>query len=293
MIDSNTGSILFGGVDTEKYHGDLTVLPIQPDSESGNITSFTVALESVSLVNKQGKSQYSKNGLALPVILDSGTTDTYLPDNIANAIISGVGAVSDPTFGYVIPCNLKNNGAKLSFAFGGSKGPSIEVDISEFVTDLTSDGEDAPTFPDRTSACSWGLLPAGDAPLLFGDTFLRSAYVVYNLENEQIGIAQTNFNATKDNIVEFSGTDIPGASATATGVVVTQTFSGHPLATDAQPNNPGATKISHGHPTPTFDLGKTSGAGGVKAPLLGAAGLVSAAMVALSCVLGGGMVFMM
>lgn len=82
LVDSNSGSILFGGVDTEKYEGDLSVLPIQIDSQSGDISSFTVALSGISLSNKAGKSQYSKTNLAIPVILDSGTTNSYLPGTV-------------------------------------------------------------------------------------------------------------------------------------------------------------------------------------------------------------------
>lgn len=79
LLDSNTGSILFGGVDTEKYEGDLSVLPIQIDSQSGDISSFTIALSGITISNKAGKRQYSKTNLAIPVILDSGTTISYLP----------------------------------------------------------------------------------------------------------------------------------------------------------------------------------------------------------------------
>lgn len=82
LLDSNSGSILFGGVDTEKYEGDLSVLPIQIDSQSGDISSFTVALSGISVSNKAGKSQYSKTNLAIPVILDSGTTNSYLPGTV-------------------------------------------------------------------------------------------------------------------------------------------------------------------------------------------------------------------
>lgn len=82
LLDSNSGSILFGGVDTEKYEGDLSVLPIQIDSQSGDISSFTVALSGISISNKAGKSQYSKTNLAIPVILDSGTTNSYLPGTV-------------------------------------------------------------------------------------------------------------------------------------------------------------------------------------------------------------------
>lgn len=82
LLDSDSGSILFGGVDTEKYEGDLSVLPIQIDSKSGDISSFTVALSGISISNKAGKSLYSRTSLAIPVILDSGTTSSYLPGTV-------------------------------------------------------------------------------------------------------------------------------------------------------------------------------------------------------------------
>lgn len=283
-----TGSILFGGVDTEKYHGDLTVLPIQPDSQSGAITSFTVVLDAISVANKAGKSQYSQENLALPVILDSGTTITYLPDSLANAIAQGVGATSQTTYGLLVPCSLQNSGATISFTLGGANGAVIQADIAEFVTSLESDGP-APTFPDREPACGWGIQPAGNSPILFGDTFLRSAYVVYNLENNQIGIAQTNFNATKANVVEISGSNIPGASRTATGVAAEQTYSGYPLQTAAQPTAE-STEINSGPAKPTFNMG-TSAAIALNVPSLEMATLAAGAVVALSFWLGISVVF--
>ncbi len=210
---------------------------------------------------------------------------------MAQAIANGVGAISDPDYGYVVPCNIQGVGAKLSFTFGGSGGPTIKVDISEFVTSLVLDDTPKPTFRDKTAACGWGLQPAGNAPILFGDTFLRSAYVVYNLQNEQIGIAQTTFNATKNKIVEFSGNDIPGASTTVTGLQVTQTYSGHPLQTQAQPTG-GNVQFGNGHPTPTFDLGKSSDARAMpKAASVEMSTLLAVGVVLLSCGFGGSMVF--
>lgn len=245
------------------------------------------------MANKSGRSQYSKDNVAFPVILDSGTTNTYLPDEIANAIARGVGAVSDPTFGYVVPCSLRESGAVLSFTFGNSNGPAITVDIGEFVTDLFLPSN----FPDKKSACGWGIRPAGNAPILFGDTFLRSAYVVYNLENNQLAIAQTNFNATRSNIVAISDKNVPGASATATGAAAAQTYSGYPLGTAAVPTAVAtATKITVKEPKPTFDLGQSQSAAaavGLRAPSFEMATLVTGAVVALSCVLGGSLVFLM
>lgn len=202
--------------------------------------------------------------------------------------MGGVGATSDPDLGVVVPCNIKNTLATFSFTFGGSGGPTIKVDVSEFVTSV-------PTFRGKTPACRWGLQPAepGD-PILFGDTFLRSAYVVYNLEKEQIGIAQTTFNASKANIVEFSGDDIPGASTTVTGLKVAQTYSGHPLPGDPSPTVSNVQIGNNGHPTPTFDLGSSKSAG-LRTPIpprFETASLVTVCVVLLSLICGGSMVFL-
>ncbi|MCJ1356080.1 MAG: hypothetical protein MMC33_006074 [Icmadophila ericetorum] len=256
-LDSNTGSILFGGVDTAKYHGSLLSIPIQPDAQSGTISSFTVALDSVNLADGSGDSQFSQTNLGLPVILDSGTTNTYLPDDIADAILTGVGATNDPTYGTLVPCSLASSPATFTFGFGGSGGPSINVALSEFVTPLhTTNGASAPTYPDGTAACVFGLQGAGQNPNLFGDTFLRSAYVVYDLTNEQIGLAQTNFNTTDSKIVAFTGDTIPGASAAASGAQVTQTFSGLPLQTgDGDGGATTGAPALTGSVVPTFNLG--------------------------------------
>lgn len=210
--------------------------------------------------------------------------------------MGGVGAISDPDWGVIVPCNIKNTLATFSFTFGGSGGPTIKVDVSEFVTSAVIPGVTPPTFRDKTPVCRWGLQPADPgAPILFGDTFLRSAYVVYNLQNEQIGIAQTTFNASNANIVEFSGDDIPGASTTVTGLNVTQTYSGHPLPTgDPTPTGSSGLIGNNGHPTPTFDLGLSKSAG-LRTPIpprFETASLVTGGIVLLSLICGGSMVFL-
>lgn len=240
------------------------------------------------MTNRAGQSQYSKNNLALPVILDSGTTLTYLPNSLSDAIAAGVGASSHPSYGLLVPCSLQNSGGVLSFTFGGPGGPVIQVDISEFVTFLS---DPAPTFPDKEPACGWGIEPAGNSPILFGDTFLRSAYVVYNLEHNQIGIAQTNFNATKAQVVEISGSNLPGASSTASGVAAVQTYTGYPLPTVAQPTAD-STRITGGPSKPTFSGMRTSAGMPLTAPSLKMATLATGAVVALSFCLGISVVFL-
>ena len=266
----------------------MTVLPVQGTSNI-SYTDFTVALSSVSVTDATGKTAFSQDNLEVPVILDSGTTITYVPDSIINPIMSGVGAVNiDALGGLVVPCNLGPSKATINFGFGGKGGPSIQVPFDEMVLPIQDSQGRSPQFKNGQNICSFGLASGGNGPFLFGDTFLRSAYVVYDLTSNQIGMAQTNFNATSSNVVEISGSSIPGASATATGAAVTQTFQGHPQQTLPVTQSGGSQATSA--PSPTFNLG-VSGSGKSSAIILGpprveAVTLVTGVVCLLSLVLG-------
>jgi Eukaryotic aspartyl protease len=71
-----------------------------------------------------------------------------------------------------------------------------------------------------------GVSDAGDSTSVLGDTFLRSAYVVYDIANNQISLAQTNFNATSSNVKEIAAgaSGVPNA-ASVTGAVTTLSVS--------------------------------------------------------------------
>ncbi|KAF1989122.1 acid protease [Aulographum hederae CBS 113979] len=284
-LESNTGNILFGGVDTEKYEGDLVVLPVQEDTASGSLSSFTVVLDNMFFTGGNGEVQYNKSNLDMAVILDSGTTLTYMPDDIADEIAGGVGAFNDPQAGMVLPCSVGQSAATLSFGFGNPGGPKIKVELSQFVLPFPQQPDNQPvTFRDGTVACQWGILGSGQNPNLFGDTFLRSAYVVYDIDNHQVGIAQTTFNSTNADIQEIDSA-IPGASSTASGHSVTQTFSGYPKPSGTQqaPNSGQLTAL----PTATFDLGSSSGSGNSRPSDTGAANAVSVPPFAISTLFTG------
>jgi len=221
-LASSTGSILFGGVNTDKFHGSLQTLPIQPTGQdsSGNYvyTEFLIALTDVSLTQGSTTTNISSGQLPAPVLLDSGTTLTYLPDNITQAIFNAVGAQYDSSQGTAFaPCSLANTNATLDFTF--SK-PTISVPMNELI--LGSSGQ--MTLSNGESACVFGIAPAQGSTPVLGDTFIRSAYIVYDIASNQISIAQTNFNSTQDNIMEI-GSSIPDAT-TVSNPVTTINVSG-------------------------------------------------------------------
>ncbi|KAK0099895.1 hypothetical protein ONS95_013279 [Cadophora gregata] len=204
-LDANTGSILFGGVDTGKYLGTLETLPIQ--AEGGFFAEFLITLTAVSF----GNIVIAKNQ-AQAVLLDSGSSLTYLPDAMTEAIYEQVDAQYDASQGAAyVPCSLADNATTLNFTFSG---PMISVPMDELVIVVTSASGRQLTFSDGTPACLFGIAPAGSSTSVMGDTFIRSAYLVYDLANNEISMAQTNFNSTTTNVVEITtgATSVPGAT---------------------------------------------------------------------------------
>lgn len=201
-----------------------------------------MALTSVSATSSSGTDQLTPPGYAIGVVLDSGTTLTFVPKDLATVIFNEVGAVYNSTLGIaIVPCSLGNKGGTINFGFGGHSGPQVSVAMSQLVDPIKADNGDYLTDSNGKVVCRFGITLSTESDsssgLLFGDTFLRSAYVVYDLDNNQIGLAQTEFNATESNVVPFasSGAPIPSATvapgaadvtaATASTVATTQSLS--------------------------------------------------------------------
>ena len=238
-LEASTGSIIFGGLDSDKYQGELLQLPIVPDTyQNGSkvFAEFTVALTSFGVTGQAGNTtNLTTASYDQPVILDSGTTITYVPDRLAALLFQLVNAVDDTqnSGNVYIDCDYRTTSPKMTFnyGFGGSSGLEVKVPVSELVFDLTglfsAQGYALPQLP-FTNACGFGIQPAGQSPNILGDTFLRSAYVVYDLTNNVVALAQTNFNSTSSSVVDFqaSATGIPNVSGVASSVAVTETASG-------------------------------------------------------------------
>ena len=227
-LQSSSGSLLFGGVDTSKYHGDLQTLPIQ--KEFDQYAEFIITLSGMSL-NAQGKNNSLTTDLPTAVILDSGSTLTYLPDDLITQIFSALQVQYSQREGAALAdCSLANSDITLDFTFTSA---TISVPMNELVLSSESDDSNDRQDPDSEdggsqsssghndgSVCIFGIAPADGSTAVLGDTFLRSAYVVYDLANNEISLAQTNFNATDSNVKEIgtgSGS-VPGATLVASAV---------------------------------------------------------------------------
>jgi hypothetical protein len=226
----------------------LISVDVYPTDGQRRVTSFTVAWTSLSATSSSGTDVFTDSTFAEAAILDSGTTITLLPDQLAETVFQEVGAQVNEQLGAVIvPCDLEKNTGTINYAFGGPGGPTIKVSMSQLVLPLTTETGQVPTFQNGQTVCQFGIQPAGDLPTLFGDTFLRSAYVVYDLENNQIALASTNFNAKGSNVVSFAskGAPIPSATEASNELAVQQTATGNPRVGGATATGAGGVATSN------------------------------------------------
>ena len=255
-LDASTGEILFGGVNSGKYTGDLQTLPIISVGD-GQYAEFMIALTAM---GESGNTGSIVNNLAVGALLDSGSSLMYLPNDITTAIYKAVNAQYDPSQGAAfVNCDLANSDSTIDFTFSSV---TIQVPWNELVIEVgESNGQ---------PACIVGISPSGGQTAVLGDTFLRSAYVVYDIANNEISLAQTDFNSTSDSVQEISkGSEVPNASPVSSAVTSVAVASGSVRVS----NQIGFTSSS--------SAAQPTAAVGYNMALLGAAGVVAGSMFAL------------
>jgi Eukaryotic aspartyl protease len=120
------------------------------------------------------------NPYGLAVSLDSGTTLSLLPFSLFTKIGSdypGAALDYDGT-AYIVPC--KAPPGSVDFIFGNE---TIHIPYSDFI------------WQARPTRCQLGIAPVPDTDpkqSILGDSFLRAAYVVHDLENQEIWLGQAD-----------------------------------------------------------------------------------------------------
>ncbi|KAJ5988009.1 Peptidase A1 [Penicillium waksmanii] len=198
-----TGNLLFGGVNKARYQGELQTVPIV--QLYGRYLSLAIALTDISVKSSKGTKSYAK-GLPLAVTLDNGSPLISLPKELIDPVYKEVGGGYSSTDGYgYIPCSMAKADYNFTFSFSGA---TVTIPISELVFENYSE----PDFADGD--CIFGLGYSESGVNLMGDPFLRGAYVVYDLANNEISLANTDYNGGDDDIHEIgTGTAaVPGAT---------------------------------------------------------------------------------
>lgn len=164
------GSIIFGGIDTDKYEGDLKKYQVSTDQGLGiTAQSATVGGKSISL----GQSY----------ILDSGTSWNLWPTDLTEAVAQELGLISYQQGLYIVNCDQPSD-KSISFDLGEN---TISIPYSDLIVNVGENGQ---------KVCSLGAQATDYDPYIFGDVFLRSAYVYYDLTDHTISIAQAKYSTS-------------------------------------------------------------------------------------------------
>lgn len=195
---ADSGNILFGGVDHAKYSGTLQTIPVINTLVNYGYSEPIKLEVTLSGVSYNGKSLSSTQYAAL---LDSGTTLTYAPSSLISSIASAVGASYSSTYGYyMMSCPTRSSDVKnITFSF---QGVEINAPLTNFLLAATS------------TQCVLAIMDSGDNSLIMGDSFLRSAYIVYDLDNLEIAMAQVKYSDSTS-IDAVSDSTIPSATRAA------------------------------------------------------------------------------
>lgn len=148
-----------------------------------------------------------------------------MPTALADMFVKEMGGVTIRGSSYVA-CNVESATATFDFQFAGSNGPKVSLPVSEMVQPQFDDE----TFDDGTPACEVGITTQDQDFLVLGDVFLRSTYVVYNLESRTVALAKAKVNVTTSNIKAINS-DIPGLSGPG-GTSLPYSASATPSPTD-------------------------------------------------------------
>ncbi|KAI9732308.1 MAG: hypothetical protein M1834_001515 [Cirrosporium novae-zelandiae] len=169
-LHESGGTYEFGTIDTTKFSGNLSYIPI--DSSDG-FWQFTSTRFSV------GTGSAQKNSIGSPAIADTGTSLILVDTNVATAYYEQVTDAedSDAAGGFIFPCD-----ADLP-SFNVGIGDSYMAKVSGDLINFAEVG---------SGYCFGGVQSNSGADIqIYGDVFFRSQFVVFDGGNNRLGVAKS------------------------------------------------------------------------------------------------------
>ncbi|KAM9937958.1 hypothetical protein OXX80_002527 [Metschnikowia pulcherrima] len=202
-LDAPSGSIVFGAVDHAKYSGQLQTIPMVNlfESDWQWRTPFDVALSSVTLESSTQNVTISE--LNVHAFMEPRCTFSSFPYEIIETLATSLDAYYLDIyhdFPYEVSCNYNTDKAFVVFNFSGAR---IRVPLADLIVE-------------SDSQCYLGILQwdrfalDGHYVVTLGENFLRRAYVVYDLEDHEISLAQVKWTSDED--VEVITSTVPSAT---------------------------------------------------------------------------------
>lgn len=209
--NKSNGSLLFGAVDSSKYVGQLYTVSMSPTHHM-DISLSKIQVNGVDIT-------WTPSWLPL----DTGTTITFLPPDVFISIASRINNLHYIGGAFFADSTNFDYNQSIVFDFSGAQIIAPIRDMMVHSKDIFLPSADIPANYDQVL----GIFPnsASNGQNILGSTFLRSAYVVFDLESFEISLAQANI----DTYPPFW----PPATQNATKPVITPVISSVPGAKNA------------------------------------------------------------
>lgn len=161
------GEATFGGIDSSKYEGNITWLPVRRKAY------WEVKFEGIGLGNEYAI--LDGHGAAI----DTGTSLIALPSGLAEILNAEIGAKKGWSGQYSVECDTRDSLPDLTLNFGGYNFTITPYDYTLEVSGSCISAFTPMDFPE----------PVGPLAII-GDAFLRKHYSVYDLGNDAVGLAK-------------------------------------------------------------------------------------------------------
>lgn len=200
--DAKQGTVQFGGERTERYEGRLASVPLNLGPE-GEVSEWNVNLTGVVRFRRGSQDGDGKRltevNYNVKFTLDTGSPNMYMPTTLYKGIVEGLNATEIVNGAPYVPCSLRSaTTGSLDFEFatrGSGDMAKISVPYSEIIYPQGLPVT-VPPIKDRfgEDLCYFGIVPNDGPVRLLGATFLRSAYVVFDVDNRELRLAQSRWS---------------------------------------------------------------------------------------------------
>ncbi|XP_037336457.1 pepsin A-like [Pungitius pungitius] len=164
--NSEQGSeVAFGGIDSSHYTGQISWIPLT------SATYWQIKMDSVTI---NGQTVACAGGCQ--AIIDTGTSQIVGPTSDINNMNSWVGASTNQYGDATVNCQNIQSMPEVTFTLNGQ---AFTIPASAYVSQ-------------SSYGCNTGFgLGGTDQLWILGDVFIRQFYVIFDTENQTIGLAQS------------------------------------------------------------------------------------------------------
>ncbi|PIO40479.1 hypothetical protein AB205_0103710, partial [Aquarana catesbeiana] len=168
-MDSQSGAVIFGGVDNQLYSGQIYWAPVTQE------LYWQIAIDAFS-INGQATGWCSQGCQAM---VDTGTSLLTIPQQFLGTFLQYVGAQESQNGEYIVSCNSVQSLPTISFTINGVQFPLPPSAYILQNNGYCTVGVEVTYLPSQNGQPFW----------ILGDVFLRQYYSVYDMGNNRMGFA--------------------------------------------------------------------------------------------------------